>query len=155
MHFHLMEKHHLRHYGRLQYGLFLKGIGVRPEDAKNYFKREYSKIETKKLNEYMYLIEHMYGLKGKKTDYTPWGCSKMINQNAPGTIDLNRLRRLSRLSFRVFRRKRHQVIAAEEPHSAQRHRRHHIDVEEPCQRQDQEPGGSRHSPRMPAGRCSR
>ena len=81
-----MNKHHLRHYARLQYGSFLKGIGVKMEDAKQFFKREFSKGgNPKKLNEYMYYIEHMYGKKGKGTDYTPWGCNKMINQNAPGT----------------------------------------------------------------------
>lgn len=32
----LRAKHHLKHHGRLQYGLFLKGIGVTLEDALRY-----------------------------------------------------------------------------------------------------------------------
>ena len=89
MHQELVTKHHLRHYGRLQYGSFIKGIGMTVEDARTYFKREFSKGDAKKLNEYMYYVDHMYGLKGKKTDYTPWGCAKMITQNAPGSGDVH------------------------------------------------------------------
>ena len=38
----------------------------------------------KKVNEYKYYIEHMYGKRGKKTDYTPWSCSKIANKAIPG-----------------------------------------------------------------------
>lgn len=84
MHLHLRKHHHLRHYGRLQYGLYLKGIGVRVKDAISFFRSEFSKMNDKKMNEYIYVIEHLYGLKGKKTDYTPWGCSKLGDSHAPG-----------------------------------------------------------------------
>ena len=43
----------------------------------------------KKLNEYKYYIEHMYGKRGKKTDYTPWGCNKLANKNSPGTGEIH------------------------------------------------------------------
>lgn len=85
MHHHLTTKHHLRHYARIQYGAFLKGMGLSLEEAKTFFKREFSKGDPKKLNEYMYYIEHLYGAKGKKTTYSAWGCNKMQTQNAPSS----------------------------------------------------------------------
>lgn len=87
MHLHLRKQHHLMHYGRIQYGLFLKGVGVKVKDAVQFFRGEFSKLNNNKLNEYIYLIEHMYGLKGKKTDYTPWGCEKLANSHPPGQGD--------------------------------------------------------------------
>lgn len=87
MHHHLRRHHHLRHYGRIQYGLFIKGIGVRITDALTFFRNEFSKLGDKKLNEYQYQVEHNYGLKGKKLDYTPWACQKLINSYPPGNGD--------------------------------------------------------------------
>jgi DNA primase large subunit len=89
MHEHLMKHHHLRHAGRLQYMAFLKGAGLKHEDSKTFFKREFSKGDPKKLNEFMYIVDHMYGLKGKKTSYTPWSCNKLITQNVPGNGDVH------------------------------------------------------------------
>lgn len=85
MHYVLTTKHHLRHYARLQYGSFLKSMGLTLEESKTFFKREFSKGDPKKLNEYMYYIEHLYGAKGKKTTYSAWGCNKMQTQNAPSS----------------------------------------------------------------------
>ena len=59
---------------------------MKVKDAVNFFRAEFGKFNEKKLNEYIYLVEHMYGLKGKKTDYTPWGCEKMAQQHAPGNF---------------------------------------------------------------------
>ena len=87
MHLHLRKHHHLMHYGRIQYGLFLKGVGVKVKDAVQFFRSEFTKLNNNKLNEYIYVVEHMYGLKGKKTDYTPWGCEKLANSHAPGQGD--------------------------------------------------------------------
>lgn len=84
MHLHFRKHHHLKHYGRLHYGLFIKGIGVKVKDAMQYWKQEFSKLNDKKMNEYIYYIEHMYGLKGKKTDYTPWACEKLAGSHPPG-----------------------------------------------------------------------
>jgi DNA primase large subunit len=43
LHDSLKQNHHLRHYGRLQYGLFLKGIGLPMEESLRFFKNEFSK----------------------------------------------------------------------------------------------------------------
>lgn len=82
----MTTKFHLRHYGRIQYAAFLKGAGLRVEEAIQFFKKEFNKGNPKKVNEYIYYIEHIYGLKGKKTSFSPWGCNKMINQNPPSKL---------------------------------------------------------------------
>ena len=56
--------------------MFLKGIGLKMEDNVKLFEKELKKTRDgeKKVSEYRYYIEHMYGKRGKKTDYTPWSC---------------------------------------------------------------------------------
>ncbi|XP_022235255.1 DNA primase large subunit-like, partial [Limulus polyphemus] len=40
----LRQSHHLKHGGRMQYGLFLKGIGLSLEDALRFWREEFVKI---------------------------------------------------------------------------------------------------------------
>lgn len=40
----LRTNHHLRHNGRLQYGLFLKGIGVNLQDSMRFWREEFTKM---------------------------------------------------------------------------------------------------------------
>jgi len=44
MHETLRAKHHLRHAGRMQYGLFLKSAGLTLEDALKFWRSEFVKI---------------------------------------------------------------------------------------------------------------
>lgn len=82
MHESLRSKHHLFHDARMQYGLFLKGIGLTLEDALKFWKSEFtrvSRITPEKFDkEYAYNIRHNYGLEGRKADYTPYSCVKII-----------------------------------------------------------------------------
>lgn len=76
----LQHDRHLKHWGRLQYGLFLKGAGLSLEDGLQYFSQMFSKDYQK---EYGYGLRHMYGKEGKRSNYPPYSCSKIINSNAP------------------------------------------------------------------------
>lgn len=46
LHKNLRQEHKLKHWGRLQYGLFLKGAGISLEDALQFWEREFTKIMT-------------------------------------------------------------------------------------------------------------
>ncbi|XP_039252683.2 DNA primase large subunit-like [Styela clava] len=81
----LRETHHHKHWARLQYGLFLKGIGVTLEESIKFWKAEFSKgVGEEKFNkEYSYNFRHMFGREGKRTNYAPYGCMNIIMKNVP------------------------------------------------------------------------
>nr|CAD7200428.1 unnamed protein product [Timema douglasi] len=80
LHEHIRAHHHLKHGGRQQYGLFLKGIGVSLEDALRFWREEFTKLMDldKFEKQYAYNIRHNYGKEGKRTNYTPYSCMKII-----------------------------------------------------------------------------
>nr|XP_019945217.1 PREDICTED: DNA primase large subunit [Paralichthys olivaceus] len=84
------ENHHLRHGGRMQYGLFLKGIGLSLEQALQFWRSEFirGKVDADKFDKaYAYGIRHMFGKEGKRADYTPYSCMKVILSNLPSQGD--------------------------------------------------------------------
>ncbi|XP_037375809.2 DNA primase large subunit isoform X1 [Talpa occidentalis] len=86
----LRENHHLRHGGRMQYGLFLKGIGLTLEQALQFWKQEFIRgnMDADKFDKgYAYNIRHSFGKEGKRTDYTPFSCLKIILTNPPSQGD--------------------------------------------------------------------
>ncbi|XP_026856313.2 DNA primase large subunit [Electrophorus electricus] len=86
----LREQHHLRHGGRMQYGLFLKGVGLTLEQALQFWRAEFvkGKVDSEKFDKaYAYSIRHMFGKEGKRTDYTPYSCMKVILSNPPSQGD--------------------------------------------------------------------
>ncbi|XP_015757797.1 PREDICTED: DNA primase large subunit-like isoform X2 [Acropora digitifera] len=89
LHTALKEHHHLKHFGRLQYGLFIKGIGLSLEEALIFWRSEFTKVmDVDKFDkQYSYNIRHSYGKEGKRQDYTPYSCMKIIMTNPPGPGD--------------------------------------------------------------------
>ncbi|KAM9073890.1 LOW QUALITY PROTEIN: DNA primase large subunit-like [Megaptera novaeangliae] len=86
----LRENHHLRHGGRMQYGLFLKDIGLTLEQAWQFWKQTFirGKMDPDKFDKgYSYNIRHSFGKEGKRTDYTLFSCLKIILTNPPSQGD--------------------------------------------------------------------
>ncbi|KAI9483560.1 MAG: eukaryotic and archaeal DNA primase, large subunit-domain-containing protein [Benjaminiella poitrasii] len=80
----LKANKHLKHEGRLQYGLFLKGIGLSVGEALNFWRSAFSNITDDKFRkDYSYNIRYNYGLEGKRVNYKPYSCMKIITSNPP------------------------------------------------------------------------
>ncbi|KAK1760649.1 DNA primase large subunit [Echria macrotheca] len=81
---------HLKHYGRLQYSLFLKGIGLSLDECLTFWRQGFSKITDDTFNkEYRYNIRHVYGDVGGDSNrrsggYSPYSCQKILTEHAPG-----------------------------------------------------------------------
>ena len=82
----LRKDHKLKHWGRLQYGLFLKAGGLSMDHALAFFEQEFTKVMTHDQfnKEYAYDIRHRYGQEGKRADYSAYGCFKLIMDFNPG-----------------------------------------------------------------------
>ncbi|KAK9818167.1 hypothetical protein WJX72_008093 [[Myrmecia] bisecta] len=85
---HLHTDNHLRHGGRMQFGLFLKGIGLPMDEALKFFRAEFApKMASDKFErEHAYSVRYNYGKEGKRQDWTPYSCIKIISQT-PGVGD--------------------------------------------------------------------
>ncbi|KAK0173740.1 hypothetical protein PV328_006891 [Microctonus aethiopoides] len=85
IHDYLRERHHLKHESRLQYTLFLKGIGLKVKDTLSLFRDEF--IKTVSLErfekEYTYYIYHAYGMRGRRYDTPPKDCHQIIHGTIP------------------------------------------------------------------------
>jgi len=81
----LMTQHHLKYKARIQYGLFLKGIGMTLEDSIKFWRTELTKrgeVDVDKFEkEYAYGIRYNYGKEGKKKNWQPHDCMRIIMDN--------------------------------------------------------------------------
>eukprot|EP00916_Digyalum_oweni_P024289 GHVL01040143.1.p1 GENE.GHVL01040143.1~~GHVL01040143.1.p1 ORF type:complete len:490 (-),score=61.25 GHVL01040143.1:287-1756(-) len=82
----LRKTHHLKHEGRQQLRLFLKGCGMTMEDQLILWRGEFGKImEDSKLKEHVYNIRHTYGAEGSRKSYTPGPCGRIISMPPPSS----------------------------------------------------------------------
>ncbi|KAL8282597.1 hypothetical protein RB601_008466 [Gaeumannomyces tritici] len=90
LHRSLRRDAHLKHFGRLQYTLFLKGIGLSLEECLLFWRSSFHKITDDTFNkEYRYNVRHIYGDVGgdanrRGTGYPPFGCQKILTEHPPG-----------------------------------------------------------------------
>lgn len=63
---------HLKHFGRQQFNLFIKGLGVSIEEALIFWRKSFANMTDDKFNkEHKYNIRHGYGLEGGRKNYAP------------------------------------------------------------------------------------
>ncbi|KAH0791131.1 DNA primase large subunit [Histomonas meleagridis] len=76
----LRQNHKLFHLGRLQFGLFLKGIGLSLNDSLKLWCDELSKVVGIDgfEKQYAYNIRHIYGKEGSNKDLSPYSCRGII-----------------------------------------------------------------------------
>uniref|UniRef100_A0A6G3MGJ7 DNA primase large subunit (Trinotate prediction) n=1 Tax=Henneguya salminicola TaxID=69463 RepID=A0A6G3MGJ7_HENSL len=84
-HAQLKRNGHLKYHGRIQYGLFLKGIGFSLEESLTFWRNCFNKtIESEKFDKlYSYYIRYNYGQEGKRVDFHPYNCMKIIMSDPP------------------------------------------------------------------------
>lgn len=83
LHQRLRQKNHLKHDGRFQYGLFIKGLGFSVDEALQFWRDAFKTTDDKFNKEYQYNILHNYGLKGSGKNYAPKDCKSIIANNPP------------------------------------------------------------------------
>ncbi|KAI0302106.1 eukaryotic and archaeal DNA primase, large subunit-domain-containing protein [Russula brevipes] len=88
LHENLKRSHHLKHFGRLQYGLFLKVLGLSIEDALIFWRKSFSGHTDDEFNKhYKYNIRHSYGLEGRRANYPAKSCQQILMNDQPSASD--------------------------------------------------------------------
>jgi DNA primase large subunit len=84
----LKRDSHLKHTSRLYFGLFLKGIGLSLDEALIFWRKSFNRMSDDEFNKkgYAYNIRYNYGMEGKRTNYTPYSCIRIIS-GMPGPGD--------------------------------------------------------------------
>ena len=85
LHTGLVREHKLKHFGRLQYILFLKGAGMSLEESMTFFQTHFTKLVSTDVfhKQYAYTIRHLYGKEGQRRDKRPYNCTKIIFEQPP------------------------------------------------------------------------
>ena len=87
----LRKTSHLKHFGRLQYTLFLKGIGLSLDECLIFWRHAFKLVTDDTFNkEYRYNIRHSYGDIGgdairRGRGYSPFSCQKILTEHPPGS----------------------------------------------------------------------
>ena len=86
----LRKDSHLKYSGRLQYTLFLKGIGLSLEECLVFWRQSFKNKTDDQFNkEYSYNVKHSYGEVGGDANrrgkgYSPYSCQKILTDAPPG-----------------------------------------------------------------------
>ncbi|RPA95167.1 DNA primase, large subunit [Choiromyces venosus 120613-1] len=84
LHTTLRREKKLLHNGRLQYTLFLKGVGLSVDEAVIFWRKSFSRIDDDRFQkEYRYNIRHAYGLEGTRRNYKPLSCQQILTERRP------------------------------------------------------------------------
>ncbi|THU99320.1 DNA primase large subunit [Dendrothele bispora CBS 962.96] len=80
LHQNLRKDHHLKHFERLTYGLFLKVLGLSIDEAITFWRKSFTggPAETKFDKEHKYNIRHSYGLEGRRANYPAKSCQQLL-----------------------------------------------------------------------------
>lgn len=74
----------LLHNGRLQYGLFLKGVGLSVDEALIFWRKSFSLMDDDEFQKkYRYNVRHAYGLEGTRRNYKPMSCQQILMDRRP------------------------------------------------------------------------
>lgn len=86
IHSHFREKHHMRYFMRMQYGLFTKTIGLPYTETHQFWKSEFTKLisEEEFDKKYSYLIKHQHGMVGRCIEYNSYNCETIVEQSPSG-----------------------------------------------------------------------
>lgn len=85
----LVQNHHLKHFARLQYALFLKSLGFRLQETMELFRQQFSHRMTDARfdSKYGYFFRYIYGTVGKKRSLSCYSCKKIIDSISTGPQD--------------------------------------------------------------------
>ncbi|KAK7043599.1 DNA primase subunit pri2 [Paramarasmius palmivorus] len=81
MHQNLRKDRHLKHFERLNYGLFLKVLGLSIEEALIFWRKSFigGKLRDDQFDkEHKYNIRHSYGLEGRRANYPAKSCQQLL-----------------------------------------------------------------------------
>lgn len=82
---HIVTTHHMPHTGRLQFGLFLKGIGLTVDQSVQWWHDEFVQLVGEdgwKKKNYNYNIRYNYGEVGRRQNWHPYNCHKIISSSS-------------------------------------------------------------------------
>lgn len=90
LHIQLRKNGHLKHFGRLQYTLFLKGIGLSLDECIIFWRKAFRGFTDDEFNSrYKYNVRHAYGDVGGDANrrgrgYPPYSCQRILTDNSAG-----------------------------------------------------------------------
>ncbi|KAJ3726140.1 DNA primase large subunit [Lentinula raphanica] len=86
LHQSLQKDHHLKHFGRLHYGLFLKVLGLSIDEAIAFWRKSFAggPGSDKFDKEYRYNIRHSFGLEGRRMNYPAKNCLQLHSAHEAG-----------------------------------------------------------------------